>query len=85
MVHNSFDVAATIDGYVATSHNFPNCKGVGKTEGEAINQMERQIQYLQDNNPTEYMKVLRERKEQGLVCACGEKLVSGDKILAIME
>lgn len=69
--HNSFDVVETDGKFVATSHNFPECVGRGKTREIAIDQMDRAIIYLKDNDPKRYIKNVKARLEHGLECGCG--------------
>lgn len=85
MIHNSFDVSLSDYGYVAISHNFKEISGQGKTEAEAINDMDRKIKYYQDNDPQGFMKNLRQRIENGMRCGCGLKLKSEDKVLGLIS
>jgi len=74
-MHNSFDVNKLSGGqYEAISHNFSNVIGIGDTEQEAIDNMDRQIIYFADNNPKEFQKLIRQRINSGLECGCGKKL-----------
>ena len=74
-MHNSFDIECTLDGmFSAKSHNFPALKAHGKTEAEAIYNLDRMIRYLVDNDPVAFNKNVKDRLDKGLECACGVKL-----------
>jgi len=63
---NSFDIEESNGEYTATSHNFPDCVGVGKTEDEAILAMSRKILYIKDNDKPRYKAVVRKQIEAAL-------------------
>ena len=72
--HNSFDIKQVGDKFEARSHNFPEFVGVGTTEAEAVNLMDRMILYYRDNNPAAYVDRIKARIKKGLACDCGIKL-----------
>lgn len=81
LMHNTFDVKITKDGFECKSHNFPECIGEGETEEKAICDMDSKIRYFADNYPKEFENNIRKRIESGLSCMCGEKLT--DQVIAV--
>lgn len=74
-MHNSFDIEELDEGgFLAKSHNFPECVGDGDSVREAIESMDRKIQYIADNRKGYYTQNVRDRISKGLACRCGEKL-----------
>lgn len=83
MTHNTFDIEKRDGSFFCSSHNFPEFEGVGESESEAINDLNRKLIYYKDNNPVAWHKRIKSRIEKGLSCECGVKL--NGQILAIME
>lgn len=72
-MHNTFDIKEIPEGFEARSHNF-DAVGVGATEKEAFDKMNRKILYFADNYPEQYRKKILDRVKRGLYCECGVPL-----------
>ena len=71
MMHNTFDIEQDATGFKAISHNFKEVVGSGKSEREAIINMENKIVYLADNDPVQFNKWLDLRRQNRVTCLCG--------------
>ena len=83
MSHNTFDIVKEGEVFKCQSHTFP-CVGEGKSEAEAIDQMDRKIMYLRDNEPLNYKQIIDSHLKKGWKCGCGEPL-GDDKVLSIVN
>lgn len=70
-MHNTFDIIESNGLFIAKSHNFPNVEGVGTSEKQALSELNRKCQYIIDNDKPYYKKLLKQRKDLGVICLCG--------------
>lgn len=75
MSHNTFTHSNENGIFYCQSHNFPEIKGQGKNETQAMNDMVNKIQELQTilGNKV-FVKKILDRIARGLECECGEPL-----------
>lgn len=69
--HNTFDLERKGEQWEARSHNFPEVSALGDSEFKAIDNMDRNIRYMRDNERQIYDRFVQQRVSNKVTCLCG--------------